>query len=174
MSCTAYTLSGLDKTCDLNKGGVSEIYIIPYDEITAVTVDETSNKITGISFTSASTKFHKYYVRKNTAYFTSTLNVTDKGGNYISTELYIQFSRMETQKRIEMRALSLNDLAVIVKDANGLYWYLGYNEAVTASAGEGATGTNREDSNHYSITLKDESDDFPYEVASSLIASIIA
>ena len=180
-SCNNYALAGLSKSCDLNKGGVSEIFIARYDDVTGVTASTGSttsglsgeNVITAIGM-SGSTKFIKYYVRKNVAYFTSTLNVTDEGGAYVSTELFLQFSRMEAKKRTEMVALSLNDMAVIVKDANGLYWYLGKNEPVTATAGEGATGTNREDSNHYSITLTDTSDDFPYQVDPAIIESITA
>ena len=71
---------------------------------------------------------------------------------------------METVKRIEMEALAMNDLAVIVKDANGKYWYFGYDEPVSASAGDGQTGTARGDSNRYSITLQDNSDTWPYEI----------
>ena len=176
-SCNNYALAGLNKSCDLNKGGVSEIYIIPFDGVSgqpATGAVSGDTMITGITLVTASTKFIKYYVRKNTAYMTSTLNVTDEGGNYVSTELFIQFSRMEAKKRTEMRALSLNDMAVIVKDANGLYWYLGYDEPVTASAGEGATGTNRDDSNHYSITLTDTSDNFPYQIDPTIISAITA
>lgn len=179
MACNNYTLNGLAKTCDLSKGGVSEIYVIDRDLVTGVTTGVGSSVtvsgetvITGIGV-SGSSKFMRYYVRKNVAYFTSTLNVTDEGGNYVSTELFLQFSRMEAKKRTEIRALSLNDLAVIVKDANGLYWYLGYDEPVTATAGEGATGTNREDSNHYSITLTDESNDFPFQVDPTIISAIV-
>ena len=80
---------------------------------------------------------------------------------------------METTKRVEMTALAIGDLAVIVKDANGKYWYLGYDEPVNASAGDGQTGTARGDSNRYTLTLQDESLGLPYEVLASVISGLL-
>jgi hypothetical protein len=72
--------------------------------------------------------------------------------------------------------MSLNDMVVIVKDANDVYWLLGNpsnDEFVNASQGTGETGTNRDDSNAYTITLSVESAEYPYEVPSSLITNTI-
>ena len=81
---------------------------------------------------------------------------------------------MNTTARVELTALSLADLRVIVKDANGLYWFLGYDEPVNASAGDGQTGTARSDANRYTITLEDTSAEMPMEVDDSIIAGISA
>ncbi len=62
---------------------------------------------------------------------------------------------------------------VIVKDANGKLWYLGYNEPVTATAGTGQTGTAATDGNNYQITLTDQSDTYPYEVDEKALAAVI-
>ena len=78
------------------------------------------------------------------------------------------------QKRIEMTALSVNELAVIVNDANGTYWYLGKDNAVTASNGTGQTGTARTDGNMYTIELSDESATYPYEVDATIVAGLVA
>ena len=80
---------------------------------------------------------------------------------------------METQKRVEITALALGDLVCIVKDANGKYWYLGKDEPVNASAGDGQTGTARGDANRYTITLHDESREMPYEVDASIVDALI-
>jgi hypothetical protein len=81
---------------------------------------------------------------------------------------------MQTQARVEITALAMGDLAVIVKDANGKYWYLGKDEPVNASAGDGQTGTARGDANRYTITLQDESKEMPYEVDSSIVDALVA
>ena len=91
----------------------------------------------------------------------------------LTTDLVLQFLKMDTAKRIEMSALSVNELVAIVKDANGIYWYLGMDEAISATAGDGATGTARGDGNRYTITLQDNSSTFPYEVDSTIIAGLI-
>lgn len=184
MACISYTLSGLTKECETNIGGIKTVYIAPVDYVSAVTGTKINSEgdaeisnfstITGITM-SGSTKFKGYYFRKNTGSMTKTLNVTDEGGNYISTEISLRFSKMNSQKRLEMRALSLNDMAVIVKDCNDEYWYLGTSDdPVTASAGGGETGTNREDSNAYTITLSNEAGYWPVPVTKTAVEAVIA
>ena len=85
----------------------------------------------------------------------------------------LQFNRMETPKRVEMTALAQNELALIVKDANGKYWLLGKDEPVMATAGEGVTGTARGDRNGYGITLQDTSLEMPFEVDETIVAGLI-
>ena len=159
------TLSGITSTCDPSKGGIVKVWIVDYSDVTAIGYDSTAEtQVTGITLASG-VSWNAYSFKKGTGSMTSTLNVDVANGvNYVSTELVLQFSRMDTEKRIEMAALSLKELAVVVKDANGSYWLLGANEPVTASAGNGQTGTARTDGNFYTITLSDESDTWPAEV----------
>ena len=170
MSCTQ-TLSGLAKDCSANMGGIVEVLIANFDDVSAVTV--TTDVISAITMAS-SAKFKKYSFAKNTGNLTSTYNIDAASGTkYVSSELLLQFNRMETTKRVEMTALALGDLAVICKDANGKYWYLGYDEPVNASAGDGQTGTARSDANRYTITLQDNSKELPLEVSSSVIEGLL-
>lgn len=161
MACNQ-TLSGLVNDCSTSMGGIVEAYIANFDDVKSVTVTE--DQITAIMMAD-SAKFKKYWFRKGTGSFTSTLNVDAANGvNYVSTDIVLLFSRMETTKRVEMAALAVNDLVMIVKDANGVYWYFGKEEPVTASAGDGQTGTARTDGNRYSITLQDNCSTWPFEV----------
>ena len=105
---------------------------------------------------------------------TSTYTIDQASGvKYVTTDLLLQFNRMETTKRVEISALAVNDLVAIVKDANGVYWYLGYDEPVNASAGDGQTGTARGDANRYTITLQDNSKEMPMEVEASIVEGLL-
>lgn len=171
MACTQ-VLAGITLDCASSVGGIKEAYIANYDDIDMVTVAD--DKVTQITM-KENAKFKKYQFRKQTGSMTSTLNVDEVAGiNYVSTELSLVFTKMETSKRIEIAALSIGQLAVIVKDGNDKYWYLGYNDYVSAVNGGGATGTAKGDSNNYSITLKDESDSYPYEVDALVIEDVVA
>lgn len=171
MACTQ-VLAGITLDCASSVGGIKEAYIANYDDIDMVTVAD--DKVTQITM-KENAKFKKYQFRKQTGSMTSTLNVDEVAGiNYVSTELSLVFTKMETSKRIEIAALSIGQLAVIVKDGNDKYWYLGYNDYVSAVNGGGATGTAKGDSNNYSITLKDESDSYPYEVDTLVIEDVVA
>lgn len=168
MACNQ-TLSGIAKDCTPSMGGIVEAYIAAYSDVTAVTV--TDGKISAITLRTpgsgetGSVKFKRFTFRRNTSNFASTLNVDPAvGTSFVSTDIMLQFNRMETTKRVEMAALAVNELAVFVLDANGKYWYFGKDEAVCASAGDGQTGTARADGNRYTITLQDNAKEFPYEM----------
>ena len=173
MSCSQ-VLNGIAADCQTNVGGVREVYIANYGDVSAVTLDETSNMIKTITMTD-SAKFKKYSFKKNTSSMTSTLNVDPANGiNFVQTDLSLVFAKQETVKRMEIAKLSLGELRVIVLDANGKYWFLGKEEFVSATAGTAETGTNRTDGNKYTITLTDYSASYPYEVDPTIVAELIA
>ena len=173
MSCSQL-LNGIAADCQTNVGGVREIYIANYDDVTTVEVDETSNMIKTITMADTA-KFKKYVFKKNTSSMTSTLNVDPANGiNFVQTDLTVVFAKQETVKRMEIAKLSLGELRVIVLDANGKYWFLGQEEFVSSTAGTAVTGTKRSDGNKYSITLTDYSASYPYEVDPSIVAGLIA
>ena len=161
MACTQ-TLAGIAKDCAPSMGGIVEVYIANAEDVTSVTA--TQGKVTGIAMES-SAKFKKYSFARNTGSMTSTYTIDHAtGANFVSTDLVLQFNRMETAKRVEISALAVGELAVLVKDANGVYWYLGKDEPVLSTAGDGQTGTARADGNRYTITLQDNSPEMPFEV----------
>lgn len=161
-------LNGIGIDCASSMGGIQEVYLNNRDSISAVTVDETAGMIVNIAVrTSGATaeKFKVYKFRKGTGSMTSTLNVDAANGiNYVNTDLALIFNRQDTPKRIEMSALSLGELVAIVKDCNGKYWYLGYDEALTAISGGAESGAGRSDRNAYTLTLQDNSHTYPYEI----------
>lgn len=165
------TLAGIQLDCSNSLGGIKTVYIANYGDVTAVELGE-DDMITGITLSGSAT-FKGYQFRKQTGSMTSTLNVDEQAGiNYVSTELSLVFTKMETAKRLEMTALAKAQLAVIVEDSNNKYWYLGYDDYVSASAGSANTGQSKGDSNNYGLTLRDESETFPYEIDASVIETL--
>ena len=73
MACSQ-TLNGIAADCQTNVGGVREVYIANYDDVTTVEIDEVSNMIKTITMADTK-KFKKYAFKKNTSSMTSTLNV---------------------------------------------------------------------------------------------------
>lgn len=173
MACSQ-VLNGIAADCQTNVGGVREVYIANYGDVTTIEVDDTSNMIKTITMADTA-KFKKYAFKKNTSSMTSTLNVDPANGvNFVQTDLSLVFAKQETVKRMEIAKLSLGELRVIVLDANGKYWFLGQEEFVSATAGTAETGVNRTDGNKYTITLTDYSSSYPYEVTPTIVADLIA
>ena len=162
MPSCSQTLAGIAKDCAPNMGGIVEVLLANKADIASIgTADDMVNAITMES----TAKFHRYNFKPNTSNMASTFQVNQENGTtYVQTLLQLVFNRMETAKRVEVTALAQGELCAIVKDANGVYWFLGFDAPLFINAGDGQTGTARGDRNGYSITLEDDSRELPYEV----------
>ena len=175
--CTSIALTRITMDCAPSIGGIKKVFLALYSDIDTVTKaadDAASNGgfITAITLKSGA-KWHEYQFRNNTGSLTSTLNVNDETGNvYVTSELALVFGRMENAKRIEMTALAIGQVAAVVLDSNGKYWYLGFDDYVSASAGTGETGTSKDDRNAYTLTLSTDSVDWPYELSAEAAAAV--
>lgn len=166
-------LAGITLDCTTSLGGIKTVYIANYGDVTNVETDESTGMVTGITMAEGA-NFKPYQFRKQTGSMTSTLNVDETAGiNYVSTELSLVFTKMETAKRVEMSALAIGQLAVIVEDSNNKFWYLGMNDYVSSTAGGASTGTAKGDQNAYTLTLTDEAITYPYEVQKSAVEAVL-
>lgn len=167
-NCTSYTLSGLNAGCKDSVGGVAKIWLADKSAVTW-TVDASTHTIEP----DATSAFKVYNLRRGAASMTSTLTVNDNAGNYFSTEVAINFLKMETSKRLEVMAMLMGQATGIVKDRNGKYWAIGVGDsALEGSAGTGETGTAAGDANQYTVTISADDAELPYEItdASTLSA----
>lgn len=153
-------------SCQPNLGGIKTVWLANYKE--GAVVDTGLTEDGAISAFAEGIAWVKYPMRKGVASMTSTLNNSTEGASYVTTELAMVFSKMETQKRIAVQALALGECMALVEDSNGKLWFLGKDAPLTATAGTGETGTAKGDRNAYTITLTDESLEFPMEVAEGL------
>ena len=170
MACTI-TLAGIGNECKDNIGGIKEVYIIDYANVTGVTA--TADKISAITVDSTET-FKTYSFKKQTSQMTTNIASDDVAGTTLfTTELNLRFSKLETAKRLEILALAFGDLAVIVRDSNDVFWYLGKNYPVSLSAGSINTGTNLGDFSGYDVTLTDIAKEAPMEVDKTALESIL-
>lgn len=172
MSCNT-ALSAITHDCVANVGGIKELLLANFSDVTSVTLDATSAKVSAITMAST-LKFIKYYIRPESASFTSTPQYND-AGDYAGEEgiLTLTFNRRDTAKRTQIALLSLNDLRVIFRDNNGMYWLMGFDNPVRRNGGDEVTGTAYGDTNAYGIQLRMRDLQPVYEVPDSVVASII-
>ena len=163
MSCVQI-LSGIQVDCEPSIGGLKVVYIANHADVEDFTI--TDGQISSITMAEGKT-FKTYSFRRNTANMTSTLSVDPTNGSSVATDVVLSFLKQDTQKRIEISALSIGELVLIVQDGNGRYWFLGKDMPVMASAGGAESGTAYTDGNRYTITLQDNSKDYPYEIKTS-------
>ena len=171
MGC-AKILTGMGLDCRESVGGIKEVYIL--GDRTEVDVKVEQGAITTITLAAGSDKFLPYKFRKQTGSMVSTINTSEENGTtFVQTDVTLVFHKMEAKKRLEISALMVGDCAMLVKDGNDKYWYLGYDEPVTLTAGTAGTGTAKGDKNGYDLTLTDLSNTLPYEVTKEIATGII-
>ena len=166
------TLKGITLSCDNNKGGIKTVYIANYGDVVKPTPEgDIINTIEMVG----NAKFYPYQFRKNTGSMTSTLTADESNGlNYVTTEINLVFTKMQTKTRVELAALSIGQLAVIVEDSNGTFWYCTEDDYAAASAGTGETGVAKGDRNAFSLTLSVENDSYPIEVSAAAVQAVVA
>ena len=162
MNCTSYTLSGLNAGCKDSVGGVAKIWLADKSAV-QWTIDSSAHTIKP----DATSSFKVYNLRRGAASMTSTLTVNDNAGSYFTTEVAIQFLKMETSKRLEVMAMLMGQTTGVVKDNNGKYWAVGINNPLEGTAGTGETGTASSDANQYSVTISVDDAELPYEITDS-------
>lgn len=175
MSCNAYTIAGLANDCARSKGGIKNVYIANFEDVVSVKNGENGDedKITVITMKEGA-KFKKFYFRPNTSSHSDALTRDDANGvNYVTSTVSLVFTRQDTLKRIEMTALCVNDLAVIVEDANGYVTYLTKDAPATATEAAGDSGVAAGDGNKFSIVLSSDNETWPYEVTAQALDSVI-
>ena len=158
-SCTSYTLSGLQAGCKDSVGGVAKIWLADFSAV-KWTIDPSSHLATP----DATTAFKVYNLRKGAASMTSTLTVNDNAGSFFTTEVAMNFLKMENAKRLEVMAMLMGQCTGVVKDRNGKYWAIGVENPLEGSAGTGETGTAASDANQYTVTISVDDAELPREI----------
>lgn len=171
MSCSSITLNGIGLGCKDSMGGIKKVYIAKFEDVNLQGISD--NIIDNISMKNSAT-FKTYEFRKGTSSMSTTLTTDEAAGTLsFQTDVSLQFSKMDTAKRLEIMALCVDSVVVIVEDSNGQCWYLGYDFPVTATTATANTGTSFGDFSGYNITLTDNSKELPYEVDPSIIFDLI-
>jgi hypothetical protein len=170
MACS--TLTSILKSCDNNIGGITSIYINDQDNVDAneIVID---SQWTITDFGTLAVPFVPFEFRRNTGMYTEEAAIDlVNGSSFITQTVTLIFHRREASKSKAIKILGegQRDLALIVGDANGKYWY--FPKAQLTAVAEGS-GTAKADGSKYSITFVAENENLAYEVVPSLIPDLI-
>ncbi len=168
MACS--TITSILKSCDSNIGGIVSIYINDQDNVTGP-IDVTDWVIT--DFGTLVDPFVPFEFRRNTGMYTEEAAIDlINGSSFITQTITLIFHRREASKSKAIKILGegQRDLALVVGDANGKFWY--FPNAQLTAVTEGS-GTAKADGSKYSITFVAEAEQLAYEVLASEIDNII-
>lgn len=177
-SCKSITVSAIDARCEGSVGGIKEIYVIANEDVTSVTVDDTTGNITAIEL-AASKKFQKWLFRPNTGSYTSTrAGDLTTGNSTVTTDVALQFSKAEAEKRLAIQSMINGGACIIIKDMYGQYLLLGKGDGrneVFVTDAVMQSGTSSSDLSGFTLTFEEIASEFPHFVDSSVdISALIA
>jgi len=166
--------SGLNGTsCTSNPGGVSEFYLINYDDLTTVTF--TGGTVSSILTAGVTASFFEYSFRRNTASVAEDLTKDlNTGSAFYSQTATIVLDKIEKTKRDELMLLDQAVIAYIAKHTNGSYWLYGSTDGAYVTTNVSSTGTQKTDQNGYTITILSEEAERGFPVDPVLGAAIAA
>lgn len=167
MACISFS-GGIAKDCANNIGGLTKVYLTDFDNITGITQSGGTVSVIGMAEASS---FYEFEFNRNSATFTEDLvKSVEAGSALFESTLTLTIPRRDVTKRNTLSLLTQRDLAVIIKDSNGLYWYPGEVEGMYLSESTSTSGTAKADGSNYVLTLKG----FEQERASAVDPTIIA
>ena len=168
MACT--TLTDIVKGCDNNIGGITAVYINDYDNITSTTEDDATWEVTAQT---VSARYQTFEFRRNVGNYTEEASIDlINGSSFYTQTINLMLHRREAtvSRAIKILGEGQRDLAVIVLDANGKYWYFPKAQLSTVTEG---SGTTKADGSRYSIALVAENEFLAKEVDSTIVEALL-
>jgi len=170
--CSALS-AGIAKSCDTNTGGILKLYIADFENVSSYT--EVSGEITAITMAGGS-KFYEFQFNRNTSSYEETINVDlTNGTTFFEQRATLVLARREKTKREAIKKLTAGQkqLAIIMKDSNNLYWFLGLTDGAILQEMAGGSGVQKSDANNYTLTFVAQEPSPMPEVDDAIIAAII-
>jgi hypothetical protein len=172
MACNT-SLIAITKGCDNNAGGLTKFYIAPAEFVTGTTIS--ADTVTAFAMSGSST-FTEFEFNKNVANYEEVGTISlENGSTYFAQTVNLTIPRREAAKRaaIQLIAAGQRDLKIIVKDGNGLYWYLGAENSANLTATGGGSGTVKGDGSQYTLTFLAEEPVQAYEADETAVLAVI-
>lgn len=170
MACISFS-GGIAKDCANNIGGLTKVYLTDFDNITGFT--QSGGTVSAITM-AAMTSFYEFEFNRNSATFTEDLVKSVEAGSALFEQtLTLTIPRRDVTKRNILGLLTQRDLAVIIKDSNGIYWYPGEEEGMYLLTSTSTSGTAKADGSNYVLTLKGFEQDRSAEVDPAIVAGLL-
>lgn len=163
--------TGYNLDCRLNYGGMKEVYVIEFDNVTSFV--QTAGVVGTI--TKASTKtFKKYNLIAHTGEGEEALTASREMGT-LSNKQTIKFpiNKMTTAVRNELFLLAQNRLIFVYVDENSTNWIYGTDYGLTLTTLSAKTGKVLADRNGYELVFEGDEKNLAYEVSDACLATLL-
>ena len=172
MSCLL--TSGVTKQCAHEFGGLKELYIGNFSEVTSTAVDA-DGSITGFTMSSTGATFYTFEFIKDTGQALEELQENGPS-SFIQQTINFQLNGLTQAKRDVINELSLGTFVIIAKKPDDNYWVFGRPEvsigleAVTDTVDSGAATS---DAAGMTLSLVGPSTEYATTASAAAVAAVI-
>lgn len=161
---------GFNLDCRDSYGGVKEVYIMEFENASAITL--TSGVVTAITKVT-SKKFWKYNLIAHTGESEETLTSNrENGTSSVKQSVKFPMNKMSAAVRAELMLLAKNRLLIVVVDENGVGWLYGYGYGIMSTSFSAKTGKVLSDRNGYELTFEGDEKELAPSVDASTLSSL--
>ena len=161
MSYTACQLdSGISLDCRDSNGGIEKVYIATLNggDVTYTLTSGSDCEVDSIledGVAIPTVDWYEFQVPKQTSSYVETATISPENGTvFYSQVVTLVFNKLQCATRDQMVLLAKNtQLAIIVKDNNGLFWTCGLVRGAEVTAGEATTAVAYGDRSGYTLTI---------------------
>ena len=152
MACNSI-IEGREIDCRDSVGGIAEIYITEFVNVSQAAIIASSGSITALTMNGGK-KFFTYQMEKQNCQFDEKVTVSQENGTvYAEQTLTFNIKKLSAAKRNDLMTLAQFRLLVIVKDNNGLFRLAGQTGGMDMTEGTGSTGKAFGDLNGATLTF---------------------
>ncbi len=159
--------------CETVTGGISEVYILPYDDFTSVT--QSGHEISAITMVGTPT-WYRYQLNEEVGSLTcdETKDLKQNTASYVANCAFT-LNKMDAAKANELSLLVIQQVVVIVKSENGEYFFMGDDRGAHKAGGTNNSTTGTAfggELQGYSVNLMASQKHDVYQVAASVISGL--
>ena len=159
--------------CEAPAGGIEEVYLLAFEELTSITV--TACEVTAITTSGAPSTWYRYELNEEVGLLETTETKSVQNNSlFYDANLSFTVTKMEASKCNELNLLAIQRIVAIVKTVEGSYWLVGNERGCHKSGGtnNSSTGTAFGDNMGYSINLMAKQTTDVLEVDAAVIAGL--
>lgn len=161
---------GYNLDCRFNFGGIKEIYVIEFENVSAIT--EVAGVITVITKVATKT-FKKYNLIAHTAEADEAYAGNREMGTLANKQtIKFPINKMTTSVRNELMLLAQNRLIFVYVDENGTGWMYGREYGLMMDSFAAKTGKLLADRNGYELSFSGDEKNMAYEVNATALGTL--
>lgn len=169
MSCaltSSYTFVG----CGGGAGGIKEVLLVEAANVSSYT--QSAGVVTAITMV-ATKVFRRYVLDKEMGSFSFNMTKSPTGAIVYEPTVDFTIKTLSVATQAELKLIARNQLMMIVKDTNDVYWALGFDKYMELMSATAESGTAFSDFNGNKLSFKGKEVTHAYTVNSGIIAGLL-